>query len=126
MVSIISCSFGVQYLRTALSIASRRLVPAGREQAAMLFSCLEKAAVAFFHSISWISMASGFCVGTSKNGTMDFKICVFLVWIRSSYVMDLFSSMDNTSYIIFLLFYERMPVCMNTIKEKGKNRCMRD
>lgn len=79
-----------------------------------------------FHSISWISMASGFCVGTSKNGTMDFKICVFLVWIRSSYVMDLFSSMDNTSYIIFLLFYERMPVCMNTIKEKGKNRCMRD
>ena len=100
--------------------------PAGREQAAMLFSCLEKAAVAFFHSISWISMASGFCVGTSKNGTMDFKICVFLVWIRSSYVMDLFSSMDHTSYIIFLLFYERMPVCMNTIKEKGKNRCMRD
>lgn len=93
--------FGVQYLRTALSIASRRLVPAGREQAAMLFSCLEKAAVAFFHSISWISMASGFCVGTSKYGTMDFKICVFLVWIRSSYVMDLFSSMDNTSYIIF-------------------------
>jgi hypothetical protein len=28
--------------------------------------------------------------------------------------------MDHTSYIIFLLFYERVPVCMNTIKEKGK------
>ena len=65
--------------------------------------------------------------GTSKYGTMDFKICVFLVWIRSSYVMDLFSSMDHTSSIIFLFaFIEEVPVCMNTIKEKGKNRCMRD